>query len=255
MSAQFLDEHTGLAPSVELHRSRNFSTIDGQIHDGRHAGLSGVPERALPQFVQRLRRRFSVTAWRYLPFVQQAHFTNQLVFRMRSRRATWESLSCTARASNCAAALFAPLRLECSGRRCGEHYRISGGGSPHPHPRRLPPRPTSSRSNPASILIAPPPPRSSPARLHSYTGHKRTSGRRACGPPRATAVQSRPPANPRIDAADPGRTEYLIVLSVTGSSTRRNPRQVDLQYPGRVDHRPGARVERVPPPLLDRTTR
>ena len=49
----------------------------------------------------------------------------------------------------------------------------------------------------------------------------------------------------RIEPGDPGRTEYLIVLSVTGSSDPTQPAQVTLRYPGRVDHRPGARVERV----------
>ncbi len=49
----------------------------------------------------------------------------------------------------------------------------------------------------------------------------------------------------RIDPADPGRTEYLIVLTATGSSDPTQPAQVTLRYPGRVDHRPGAPVERV----------
>ena len=250
VSAQFLDEHTGLTPSVELTAHTKFpkltpkSTIDGL------AGLSGVPERALPQ----LRTApydvdFAVTASRYLPFEQQVHFINQAgfpdAFAQRDLGIVElhrQSVELRGRVVRQTATGIVPVAATVSV--TGYWRRIPSATSAPP-----PAAPDLGSLKPGVYI-----PRAAAAaqiRRRDFAPTPDVSELLADAPAGVSTWQlsNRAGLAPgqilRIDPGDPERAEYLIVQYVTGSATATQPATVVLQYPGRIDHRPGTRVERI----------
>jgi hypothetical protein len=251
VSAEFRDEHTGRAPAVELVAGTRFpkltprSTVDGL------AGLTGVPERALPFLrTDPYDVDFSVAARRYLPFATNAHFANQPTFSDTFARRDLgvielhrENVELLGRVVRVSAAGTAPVS--------GATVRITGYWLRIPTPIAAPPpaAPDLVSLRPGVYLNR----SSATARLRrrdfavtpdiselledaaAGTAQWRLSNRLGIAPGEIL----------RIDAVDPELTEYLTVLSVSGSSVPGQPAEIVLRYPGRVDHRPGARVERM----------
>ena len=79
--AHFEDEHTGLPPTAALNAFTVFPHLTARSTIEGIAGLTGIPERALPKLrTDPYDIDFRVTARRYLPFVTAAHFSNQGTF-------------------------------------------------------------------------------------------------------------------------------------------------------------------------------
>ena len=79
--AHFQDEHTGLPPTAALNAFTAFPRLTARSTTEGIAGLTGIPERALPKLrTDPYDVDFRVTARRYLPFVTAAHFSNQGAF-------------------------------------------------------------------------------------------------------------------------------------------------------------------------------
>lgn len=251
VSAQFQDEHTGQPPAVELAARTAFprltprSTVDGL------AGLTGIPERALP-FLRTAPYDvdFRVTGRRYLPYATLAHFINQPTFPDAFARRDLgvielhrESVELQGRIVRATASGTVPV--------AGATVSITGYWLRIPTPIGSPPpaspdlvslqhgvyrervaatanirRRDFAITPDASVLLDDAPAGSASWRLSNRSGLV-------------------PGEILRIDPDDPGRAEYLKVLAVTGSSDPTQPAQVTLRYPNRLDHRPGARVEHV----------
>jgi hypothetical protein len=253
VSAQFQDEHTGQPPAAELVARTTFpkltprSTVDGL------AGLTGIPERALPFLrTSPYEVNFSVTARRYLAFATNAPFVNQPAFPdaftrrdlglIELHRQSLELLGHVVRAT---AGGTNPI--------AGASVSITGYWLRIPTPTAAPP-PTA----PDLVSLQP------GVYLNRSTATARIRRRDFAVTPDTSELLDDAPTGSaiwrlsnrvglipgeilRIDAADPGLTEYLTVLSVAGSSLPTQPAEIVLRYAGRVDHRPGARVERVTP--------
>ena len=249
--AHFQDEHTGLPPTAALNAFTVFPHLKARSTTEGIAGLTGIPERALPKLrTDPYDVDFRVTARRYLPFVTAAHFTNQGSFPdtftprdLGLVQLHRESVELFGRVVRATAAGNVPV--------AGVTVSITGYWLLIPTPASAPPatapnfvslqpgvylnrsaatarvrRRDFTLTADVSELLD-----DAPAGLASL----RLSNRVGLGPGELL----------RIEPGDPARTEYLIVLSVTGSSDPTQPAQVILRYPGHVDHRPGARVERV----------
>jgi hypothetical protein len=249
--AHFEDEHTGLPPTATLNAFTVFPHLTARSTTEGLAGLTGIPERALPKLrTDPYDVDFRVTARRYLPFVTVAHFSNQGSFPdtftprdlglVRLHRESVELFGRVVRATAAGNVPVAGVTVSITGYWLLIPTPVSGPPATAPNLVSLKPGVYLNRSAAAasvrrrdftltadvSELLD-----DAPAGLASL----RLSNRVGLGPGEIL----------RVEPGDLGRTEHLIVLSVTGSSDATQPAQVTLRYPGRVDHRPGARVERV----------
>jgi hypothetical protein len=215
------------------------------------AGLTGIPERALPKLRTDPKDvDFRVTARRYLPFVTAAHFTQQ------------NSFPDTFTPRDLGLVLLHRESVDLSGRvvRATATGNVPAGGV--------------TVSITGYWLLIPTPASSAPATppnlisLHPGVYLNRSAGaagvrrRDFINTPDASELLDDAPAGLaslrlsnrvglgpgeilRINPDDAGRTEFLIVKTAAGSSDPTQAAQVTLRYPGRLDHRPGTRVERV----------
>jgi hypothetical protein len=249
--AHFQDEHTGLPPTAALNAFTVFPHLTTRSTTEGIAGLTGIPERALPKLrTDPYDVDFRVTGRRYLPFVTSAHFSNQGSFPdtftprdLGLVRLHRESVELFGRVVRATAAGNVPV--------AGVTVSITGYWLLIPTPASAPPAtaPNLISLQPGVYLN-----RSTATarvRRRDFTLTADVSDLLDDAPAGLASLRlsNRVGLGPgeilRIEPGDPGRTEYLIVLSVTGSSGPTQPAQVALRYPGRVDHRPGARVERV----------
>jgi hypothetical protein len=249
--SHFQDEHTGNPPTAALTAFTAFPHLTARSTAEGIAGLTGIPERALPKLrIHPYDVDFRVTARRYLPFVTTAHFANQNTFPdtftprdLSLVQLHRESVELSGRVVRATATGNVPAP--------GVMVSITGYWLLIPTPASSPPAtPPNLVSLQAGVYLN----RSAASariRRRDFTltpdvsellddapagfATLRLSNRVGIGPGEIL----------RIDPDDPGLTEYLIVLSVTGSSDPTQPAQVTLRYPGRVGHRPGAGVQRV----------
>jgi hypothetical protein len=249
--AQFQDEHTALAPTAALNAFSSFPRLTARSTTEGIAGLTGIPERALPKLrTDPYDVDFRVTARRYLPFLTTVHFVNQNsfpdIFSPRDLGLVTlhrESVDLFGRVVRATATGNVPAS--------GVNVSITGYWLLIPTPASAPP------ATPPNLVSLQP-----GVFLNRSAASARIRRRDFTVTPDVSELLDDAPAGLaslrlsnrvglapgeilRIDPGDPGRTEYLIVLTATGSSDPTQPAQVTLRYPGRVAHRPGGRVERV----------
>jgi hypothetical protein len=249
--AQFQDEHTGASVVTEVSARTMFPHLTPRSTSEGLAGLTGIPERAIPM----LRTApydvpFIVNARRYVPFVKAVHFDPQNLFPdsftprdlgvIQLHRESVELVGRVVRTtaagpvpvSNATVSITAYwLRIPSApvippadapnlvSLQAGMYLNRSAGTA---WIRR---RDFVITSDTSELLDDAP----------AGVGSIRLSNR--LGLASGEIV--------RIDAGDLGRTEFLIVKSVAGSSDATQPAQIAVQYPGRVHHHSGATAERV----------
>lgn len=251
VSAQLVDEHTGQAPQVEVVAATSFSKLTPKSTVDGIAGLTGVPVRALqglqgaPYDVP-----FTVRAQRYVPFAQTVHFIPQPMFPdvfspwdfgvVRLHR---EPVILRGRVARQTAGGTIPV--------AGATVSISNYWLEIPLPAAAtPPTPPNLLSLKPAVFLD----RSTATaqmRRRDFTATADVSELIGDAPAGSLTLRLSnrvglaPGEIVRIDSADPDKTEYLVVQSVSGSSSPDQPADVTMRYPGRVDHRPGASIEHV----------